>query len=47
MFDTETSTFPFDESFGGKTRLVQISQNGRCFIYDTFYVNVNDCKDYL
>lgn len=48
FFDTETSSAPYFQSqLGGKTRLVQVNQDGRCFVYDTFYVNVDDIKHYF
>lgn len=48
MFDTETTKEPFGVSaFGGTTRLVQIAQDGKCYIYDTFYMNIEDIKSYL
>jgi len=47
MFDTETSLQPFGQSFGGKTRLIQLTQNKVTHIYDTFYINIDIVKDYL
>lgn len=47
MFDTETSIEPWGKPFGGYTRLVQIAQNGKCFVYDCFFINVERIKEYL
>lgn len=47
FFDTETSIEPHGLPFGGYTRLVQISQNGNCFVYDCFFMNVERVKEYL
>ena len=46
-WDIETSLAPFGRSFGGKTRLVQLAQDGVCFIYDIFHINVSVIKTYL
>lgn len=48
FFDTETSSAPYFQSqLGGKTRLVQVCQKGKCFVYDTFYVSIDDVKAYF
>lgn len=41
MFDTETL------GLGGKTRLVQLKQGDKLFIYDCFYISIEDIKYYL
>lgn len=47
FFDTETSLEPHGLPFGGYTRLVQICQDQKCFIYDCFFMNIEKVKEYL